>query len=182
MNDPGAFANTIGAGLLVLFCGEGLLNSTASIGGYMAFLLSLVRSAWGAWFIGLLTLITSLKSRLQLRLIVSILALFLLIAPLTLIEPFSGVLGERFGTVSQLEDDTSAEARVEIYDEYLNPALTNFVGNGIGDARNYHSTFLAVLMNLGWLGTIPYFSGILLPFWILFQTLIIILILWENRS
>jgi hypothetical protein len=171
MNDPGAFANTIGAGLLILFCGNGLLNSSAAVAGYMSFLLSLVRSAWGAWFIGLLTFVTSIKSKFQFRLIVGMLAIFLVVIPLSTIEPFSSTLSKRFETVENLESDTSAKHRIEIYNTELNNALTSFVGNGIGEGRNYHSTVLVVLMNLGWLGGVPYFSGILLIFWSLFQNI-----------
>ncbi|PSB09555.1 glucose-6-phosphate isomerase [Pleurocapsa sp. CCALA 161] len=171
MNDPGAFANTMGAGLLVLFSGEGILNLSTSIVGYMSFLLSLVRSAWGAWVIGLLTFITSVKSRFQIRFIVGILILSMFIISLSTIEPFSTTLSARFQTVSEIENDKSAQVRVELYNEELNSALQNLIGNGIGDRRNYHSTFLAVFMNLGWLGTIPYFSGIFLLFWSLFQNI-----------
>ena len=169
MNDPGSFANTVGAGLLILFCGKGLLNVQASVVGYIAFLLSLVRSAWGAWFIGLLTFFTSLKSQLQIRFIVGIFALSLLIIPLVTVEPLASTISGRFETITTLESDNSAQLRIETYNQIFDDAISNFVGNGIGDRYNYHSTVLAMLMNLGWLGTVPYFSSILLLFWSLFR-------------
>lgn len=137
--------------------------------GYLAFLLSLARSAWIGWFVGLLTLATSLKVNTQIRLIITIVAMAVLVVPLTTVEPFSEVINSRIATFSNLEEDGSLEGRKEIYNEYLWTALTSFVGEGIG-GEGYDSAILGLLLNLGWIGTLFYMGGMLLLVFRLFQS------------
>ena len=141
--------------------------------GYLAFLLSLVRTAWGGWLVGVFTLFFSLKSSLQIRLIVIFLVMALCIIPLTNIEPFSEVIQDRLGTFSNIESDGSAVARTETYSQLLIPALTSFVGYGIGNVPDFgrplDSTILAMLFSLGWLGSIFYMGGWLLLTFDLFR-------------
>ena len=53
------------------------------------FLLSLTRSAWIGWFLGILVFASSLKSSLQIKIIMILFGIGLCALPLTLIEPFS---------------------------------------------------------------------------------------------
>lgn len=180
MNSPGPYAEVMLAGLLLLFSSKNPLRLPASIAGYLAFLLTLVRSAWGGWFLGLLTLLASLKARLQMRLVITILLMGLCILPLTAIEPFSEILATRFETFSNLEDDTSLNDRTYNYGKNFNLAMSNLLGNGVGSiyTLNEKGVFEPVVLDsgildsfftLGWLGAIPYLGGMLLAMFELFQ-------------
>jgi len=168
MNSPGPFAIVIMAGLLLLFGSQGALCLPAAVAGYLAFLLTLVRSAWGGWFLGLLTLATSLKANFQIRLLITVVVIALCVIPLTVIEPFSEVINTRLETLSDIENDGSTLARQQTYEQLLGLALTSFIGEGIG-GETYDSSALAMLFNIGWLGTIFYMGGMLLLLFCLFQ-------------
>ncbi len=169
MNAPGPFAAVMMAGLLLLFSTKGALKLPATIFGYLAFLVSVVRTAWGGWFVALLVLSTSLKANLQMRLIITVLAMAVCVFPLTTIEPFSEVINSRFQSLSNVQDDGSGQARAEIYNTFLSSALTSFLGKGIGGMPGLDSGVLDMLFALGWLGTIFYMGGIILLLFELFQ-------------
>jgi hypothetical protein len=160
LNSPEPFVGFMAAGLLLLLCNNSKLSIPAQIAGYVSFLLSMVRTGWLGWLAGFLCLIFSLKEKFQIRLIVVFVVIAVCLAPLTQIEQFSGVM-ERFTTFGNLEDDGSASARQETYEETIDIALTNWFGDGMG-GRLYDSTILALLMNLGWIGTFFYVGGMLL--------------------
>ena len=167
MNAPLPFGMMMMAGLLLLFSYRGFLRLPASIFGYLSFMLSLVRTAWSGWFIGIFTLISTLKPNHRVRLIISIAVMALLIIPLTTIDPFAEVINSRFESFSSLEDDGSGLARQETYRLLLMPALTTVVGYGFGHLPDFggiplDSAILTMLFRLGWLGTIFYFGGWLL--------------------
>jgi hypothetical protein len=159
MNAPGPFASFMMAGLLLLFLNKGPLKLPAMVVGYLAFLLSLVRSSWGAWFLGLLILASSMNLKFQVRLIVTALAISILVVPLVTIEPFAGAIQARFETFSNLEKDGSGEARKAMYSEQLGPALTRVVGKGVG-SPGFDSGFINTLLSLGWIGTAFYMGGL----------------------
>lgn len=162
MNGPLVFAVFMMAGLLLLFTNQGVLRLPASVAGYLAFLLSLVRTAWGGWFVAMLTLAVSLKAKLQMRLIITILVMVMCVFPLTTIEPFSEVINSRLQSFSNVDEDGSSQARKATYQRYLEEALTTFVGKGIGGMPGLDSSLLDMLFALGWFGTIFYMGGMLL--------------------
>ena len=166
MNSPLVFAIMIMAGLLVLLSYRGALLIPASVFGYLAFLLSLVRTAWGGWVVGLLTLVTSLRPKFQMRLIIIITIMALCVVPLIHTEPFSEVINTRLETVTSLEDDGSGRIRQETYGLLLMPALTSVLGYGFGNVPDFgrplDSTILSTLFTLGWIGTLLYMGGWLL--------------------
>ncbi len=173
MHSPGPFANVILAGLLLLFNSQGVLRIPASVAGYLSFLLSLLRSAWGGWIVGMLTLLTSLKARLQMRLIITMLVMVLCVLPLATVEPFSKIISDRLGTITDIKNDTSYADRSARYNEKLNLALSNVLGNGIGSIYFVNergvleqvvldSGILDMFFTLGWFGAIPYLGGLAL--------------------
>ena len=168
MHSGEPFAAVMAGGLLVLFNKPGILNLWASGAGYLAFLLSSVRSAWIGWFAGLLTLASSLKAKYQMRLIIIVMVMAVLVIPLATMEQFSGKLGERFTSLSNLEEDGSLNSRQKYFETQIGSALTSYVGEGIGSGGQ-DSALLSTLFSLGWLGTICYVSGMLLLVFRLFQ-------------
>jgi hypothetical protein len=179
MASPGPFAVMMTAGLLLLFNSKEALRIPAATFGYLAFLLTMVRTLWGAWLVGLLTLLTSLKARLQMRLIITILVMAVCVIPLTTIEPFSQTIATRLQTFSDLEEDDSATVRKQIYENGLGRALSNGLGNGIGNTFVVidgklepiviDSGILEIFFTLGWFGALPYLGGIVLLCFNLFQ-------------
>lgn len=173
MHSPLPFAVTMMAGLLLLFSTEGILRIPAAVAGYLSFLLSAVRTSWGGWFVGFIALTTSLKPRLQMRLIVAILVMSVCVLPLTTIEPFATVINNRVQTLTSLQKDESAQARTDIYGKQLNLALSEGLGRGLGgswtvqdtgrvEGMVFDSGILDMFFTLGWFGAIPYLSGMFL--------------------
>ncbi|WP_264319845.1 O-antigen ligase domain-containing protein [Zarconia navalis] len=164
------FSTVMMAGLLLLLVNpnKGTLGIPSTAAGYLSFLLAKKRTTWGSWFLGLFILTGSLKSNTQIRLLVTILVTVLCVVPLTTLEPFSTILSSRFESLSNIEEDNSAAARQEAYSLALNDALNSFLGSGIG-GPSFDSGILSILLDLGWLGTIFYLSGILLLLFSLFQ-------------
>ncbi|WP_250124087.1 O-antigen ligase family protein [Chroococcidiopsis sp. CCMEE 29] len=180
MNSPGPFANVMIAGLLLLLNSRDPLRIPASVVGYLVFLLSLVRSAWGGFLVGLFTLLASLKARFQMRLIVIILVMAVCIIPLTAIEPFSEIISTRVESLYNIKDDVSFNERSETYEQKLNIALSNGLGSGMGGIYSINdkgvlgvivldSGILDMFFTLGWFGAIPYVGGVTLLLLSLFQ-------------
>lgn len=162
------FAAFLAAALLLLLVSQNFLKTPAMVVSFLAFLLTTVRSAWGAWLVGLLTLSTSLQGKQKKRLLITIAAIAILLVPLTRIEPFSNPIDERLATFQDIQEDGSALDRQNTYEEQLGVALTTFFGSGIGGV-GFDSSFLNLLIQFGWFGTIFYAVGLLLLVYSLFQ-------------
>jgi hypothetical protein len=180
MHSPGPFANIMMVGLLLMLSNIHPLNFVGSIAGYLSFLLSVVRSSWGGWVVGVLTLITNLKPKLQMRLVVTAIIMVICVLPVATIEPFATVINERLETVTNLQKDQSYKDRSDSYNKNLNIALSSPLGRGIGgtwiidkDGKLFmvvlDSGILDVFFALGWFGAIPYLGGLLLSLFSLFQ-------------
>jgi hypothetical protein len=102
------------------------------------------------------------------RLLITVLVMSICLVPLATIEPFSSSISARLETFSDLENDQSAADRQELYRIVLDSALTNVTGGGISGAR-IDSALLLMLMELGWIGMIPYVSGVVLLIFNLFK-------------
>jgi hypothetical protein len=170
MHSPGPFAIFMMAGLLLSFNGKGMFQIPSAITGYLSFMLSLVRSAWVGWFLGLIMLFSASKPKLQIRLVLTVLVLIAGVLPLTMMEPFAEVINARVQSLGDVGNDGSAQGRQEIYAEALPRALTSLVGSGLGSGQGFDSAVLDTLINLGWIGTIYYIGGLLLLIYKLFQS------------
>lgn len=174
MQSHGRFAITMQSGLLLLLTSKSPWRIPTAMVGTLAFLLTLVRSAWGAFVVGLLIFIPSLKQKLQLRIVMTMLILTICIFPLTTIEPFSERINNRLQTISNIEEDTSFRERKALYDYQLGEALSKFQGVGIGNTMyldvitgewvklNIDSGILNLFFTLGWMGGSIYLSGLIL--------------------
>jgi hypothetical protein len=173
MASPGPFSVMMMTGLLLLFEGKGPLSFPAAAVGYLSFLLTMVRTMWGSWFVGLLVLVTSLKLKLQMRLVITMIVMVICVLPLTTMEPFSKTINDRLQTFTNLEHDDSAIVRQQIYEEGLQSALTNSLGNGIGNTFIVNqkgilepividSGILDSFFTLGWFGAVMYLGGMIL--------------------
>jgi hypothetical protein len=174
MHSPGPFAIVMQAGLLLLFTHKKPLRIPAAIVGTLTFLLTLVRSAWGGWMISMLFFIPSLKTKLQLRIISTMLILGLCVLPLATVEPFASKVGDRIQTLINIRQDNSFRARQTIYQENLQASLSQFQGTGLGYTWSFDTSkkglsvtvidsgILDLFSTLGWVGAIPYLGGLVL--------------------
>jgi hypothetical protein len=115
--------------------------------------------------------------------IASLIALVLIALPLITLEPFSSTIGSRLGSLLSLQQDASYEARVEQFNRAIHFALSEVFGQGLigygGIPTSAHhisdmissqdNGYLALLVSLGWIGTIPYVTGVMLLLIKLFQ-------------
>jgi len=169
MHEPAACGYLMMTGGLLLLNSNNPLRIPAALFGYLTLLLTMVRTVWGAWLVGFITLITSLKPQLQMRLIITILVVTVCVIPLTTILPLSDGLTSRLQSFSNLENDTSANDRKALYQGLLNIALSEGFGQGLGSGEPIDSGILVILLTLGWFGTSFYLGGIILLLFILFQ-------------
>ncbi|AFY46358.1 hypothetical protein Nos7524_0443 [Nostoc sp. PCC 7524] len=175
MHSVGPYAAVLQAGLLLMFTGtQGALTFPASALGYLSFLLTQARSNWGGWVVGVIMIFISVKTRIQMRLIAIIVMMAICVVPLTTIEPISEVVAERMESFTNLQEDTSFRDRSGNYDRNLNLALTNGLGNGLGNIWKVNektgqievfvvdSGVLDMFFTLGWFGALPYLGGLIL--------------------
>lgn len=184
MHSPGPFANALMAGLLLLLNQQHPLGIVSSSVGYLSFLLTVVRSSWGGWVVGLLTLLTNLKPKLQMRLFITIIVLMLCVVPLTMIEPFSKIISDRLETVTNLDQDQSYRDRSESYDRKLSLALSSPLGNGIGGTWiiDKDGKFVSIVLDsgildtffaIGWFGAVFYLGAIFIILYDIFTAPVI---------
>lgn len=176
VNSPQDFAAIMMAGLLLLFANQGVWRFPSAAAGYLSFLLSLARSAWLSWSAGLLMFITSVNARLQMRLIVSIMVAAVFVVPLVNVEPFSTIIHDRVESLFSVKNDFSYQERVRGYNAFVGQAIAEFIGKGmrprIGSVNSFvigDNGLLLTLLTFGWFGTIPYFLGLVLLLFKLFQ-------------
>ena len=171
LNSPGPFADMMATALIVLFSCQSPLVAPAASAGILSFLLSAVRTGWLGWLGGMIFLISSLKPKQQFRLILILLVLAVLIIPLATIEPFSGNIATRFSTLGDLQSDDSAQVRKAIYQSFFESGIFNLIGDGLGVNETVDAGILSFILDLGWIGTLPYFGSLLLGGILLFKNL-----------
>ncbi|MEH2425163.1 MAG: O-antigen ligase domain-containing protein [Nostoc sp.] len=174
LHSVGPFGSVMQAGLLLLFTSSGNLIFPASAVGYLSFLLTQARTNWGGWLFGVIMIMGSVKARIQMRLITIIVVMAICVVPLTTIEPISGVVAARLETFSNLQEDGSFKDRSGTYDKNLGLALSNGLGNGLGNIWKVNektgqievvvidSGILDMFFTLGWFGGIFYMGGLIL--------------------
>jgi hypothetical protein len=169
LHSPQVLGGMLTASLLLLFSTKSFLRLPIMIFGYSAFLLSSARSAWFSWLIGLIVYLNFLSPRKKFGFLVSILIVCVLMIPLVSMEPFAGKILPRLDTLSQTASDGSFQDRIDTFKYLFDQALLSVVGYGLG-ARQIAGNdqgILALLFSLGWIGSIPYLSGIFLGFYCL---------------
>jgi hypothetical protein len=169
MNSPGTFGVFMAAGLLILFSCQSVLVLPSVVFGALAFLLGMVRTAWIAWFLGIMLIITSIKPKQQFKLVLTIAILSALVIPLVTMEPFASTILNRLETLSDIGNDGSFNERQILYSLLLNDAITSYIGRGIGVYGGFDSAILVMLFDLGWIGSIPYVGGLMLTIFTIFR-------------
>lgn len=178
LNSPHPFALVMMAGLLLLSGGGGLLRWPAATVGYLGFLLSLVRAAWGGWLLGLLFIVTQRRGS-RTGLIATLVVMTLIVLPLLTVGPVADRIDERLETLTELGQDDSFNARVEFYVETLPQAFLSPLGEGLGSTGRstkldtsggigelgenaaFDSGIMEIPFVLGWPGAVFYMGGLI---------------------
>jgi hypothetical protein len=167
LNSPGPYAQFLAAGLILLLADKKILTFPASVVGYLTFLLTLVRSCWGIWFLSLLIYSSSLKLKSMIRLFLMSLFLIIFVYSIASVEPFSDIIGARLTTISDVQSDGSFLERIRTYGDLTIFVLSQPIGFGLG-LSSLDSGFLYIFLSLGWLGGSLFMAG---SFMILFNLL-----------
>jgi len=182
MNSPGPYAIFMMVGLIYLLgtVTLGRVGSLAIILGYPAFLVTLVRSAWGGWIIGVLFLMQKffLVRGKRFAVLFSMLGLFI-VGGILLLE--DGVIVDRIASLSQIGEDPSYLARAQLYAKASSDIISRPLGAGLGsfggtshvsDAEvikrygAFDSGILEIPYVLGWLGGLFYIWALV---WLILQ-------------
>ena len=171
VNAPAPFAYAMIPGMLLIFAGRRLLNFLSAVAGYGGFLLSLVRSAWGGWLVGLIFLTMRTSGKGRSRLITVMLVSGLVAVPLLSTGVILEKVSARFQTFSSIEQDNSLNARLAAYKGVTIRILNDPVGYGMGVSGSasrkvndkvpvLDSGLLDIALQLGWLGAFLYYWGL----------------------
>ena len=171
LNSTGPLAFVLSGLLLLLIDARSVVAKVGVLPGALSVLLSLVRSAWGGWIVGIGFLTWRLRGRLRLRLIGLLAAVVLLGLPLFLYSSVGDRIATRAESVTNLEGDYSYQARFALYAHALTQVGRKPLGDGIGnfgvaaklsseEVANYDSGLFEILFSLGWLGTLFFLVGL----------------------
>jgi hypothetical protein len=166
LNSPGPFANTMMVGVLFLFLVRSPVKPAAAIAGYTSFLLSVVRTAWLSWIVGLVWMLKNSRPRVMIRFVLSMGLLVACLLPLLSDPRMADVIGDRMKTFTDLQHDDSFGARLEMYRILTADAIDNPFGYGLKNLEVSHgvgvdSGILAAVFSLGWLGGLLFAAGLL---------------------
>jgi len=180
LNSPAPFAVVTAVGLLLTLTEASPVAIAATMVGSLAFLLSLVRQAWGGWAVGFCTLLFLSEGKKRWQLLLSAVSLSALVLLFAMIHPFSEVIKGRFHSLNSISTDTSFHARSALYGDLFVSAFINPVGAGLGSTglatklstQNGNlgklgildSGVLDIAFSLGWLGGVPYLTGLICLF------------------
>lgn len=174
MNGPTAYGAMMVPVLLIVLVARDWMRFPAAFLGLGGVALSIVRTAWLGWGVGVAVLLTKLRGGQRLKLAAGLMAIGLLALPVLT----TGEIGERFTdrlqTFSDIEGDKSYQARQKLYAVMTEKALTNVVGTGVGAVGvatklsnrsgrvefNIDSGLLFVPYTLGWPGALLMLLGI----------------------
>jgi hypothetical protein len=169
MNSPPPFAITMLGGLILLLSARAAVQWLAGVPGYIAFLLSLVRTAWLGWILALAVYGAYLSSRARLRVMVAAAGLALMVVPLVSSDSLQAVVPERLASLKAPRGDESYRARLGLYLISVEDIVGHPLGRGHGTTggatlldeqregslgsqgqRTLDSGVIDVLRTLGW--------------------------------
>ena len=171
LNSPTPFAMVMLVGLLMLLSERTVVHVLVGVPAYLAFLFSLVRTAWGGWVIGVWVYASYLRSPARIRLAVSVGTLALLVGAVTA-TPLGSRIERRFATFTGLSEDKSLEVREATAGEIARSILEDPLGRGLGATgsarrlasgatQTFDNGLLNLFFSLGWVGGLLYLGGTL---------------------
>jgi hypothetical protein len=171
LNSPGPYGIALMAPLVLALIAKGPLKLVASIAGFTAFGLSLVRSAWGGWLLAVMYLVARMGGKARLRILATALVISGFTFPLVSAGPAASVLSKRFSSLSNIQQDGSYKNRLDLYKNFTVTALSQPLGMGLGinglaaklnpnATSGFDSGLLEVPYVFGWPGGIMFIWAI----------------------
>ncbi|MGI4862002.1 MAG: O-antigen ligase family protein [Janthinobacterium lividum] len=176
LNSLAPFTAVVLAGVLVTTVAQNNRGRMfAAVFGVIALGLSFVRSSWGALVIGIIYQMLFFDNRTRIRIVMGALIVVAATIPVFMSSNVSDNLETRLSTLTDLKNDNSFSARSDFYQTFLDTALTNIAGIGVGgtglstklsgDAsatqyKNFDSGIMEIPFVLGWPGTLLYVFGL----------------------
>lgn len=169
LNAPGPFALMMQTGLLLLFTVRTKYKLPINAAGYLAFLLSQIRTAWLGWLVGVVVLIGCCRGALLRRTILGLLALPLCLLPVMLVPSVGRAVEDRLSTLLHVDQDDSFQDRQDMYQTTMPEILTKPAGQGLLDTTEtsavragIDSGIVQIPLKLGCAGAALFGLGILL--------------------
>ena len=163
MHSPQSFAIFTLAGVLIVLGSNSVAKFPILVVSHVALLLSLARTVWGGWMLAIFIYLAVSKPARQIQLFLLATVTCFILTIIILGSPLYDVVAERIASLSNLQDDGSGGERLTTYQMLIWPALTSYVGLGLGTendfGRVFDSSVLQTLFSLGWIGTLSYFGG-----------------------
>jgi hypothetical protein len=170
LNSRNPFGVTMMVSAVCFLGGGGSRRVAASVPALLALLLSGTRAAWGGWVIAVAVtwqMAGSTGRRSIVRYLAIMVLAVLVMLPSTAIGP---VIFARLGTLMSLTEDYSYRERTGMYARRAVEVLVQPIGQGIGSigtaaklssgsVKSVDSGYYTMLLELGWVGTIPYVWG-----------------------
>jgi hypothetical protein len=164
------------AGLVVLL-GEGRrVRWLAAAPGFAAFMLSLVRAAWGGWVVAMGIIIFTARMKRRMAYLAIIGALAAVAFPLLTVGPIAEAVQARLNTATEIEADSSYRERVDFYGSFAATAFGTPLGVGLGttgiasrlrssdyalgDYGYFDSGIMDVFFTFGWLGAVVLLAAV----------------------
>jgi hypothetical protein len=175
MNSQGPFSIYCMAALLIVCARGGLMRFIAGAPILVALLLTLVRSSWLGFVVGLAVLLLHASVKQRARLIAIVILVPVLALPVVMTPVVSDTVGSRLMTLTNIQNDESYQDRRAFYDRFLATAIedaggagfgatglaTKFANNGrLGTLGNFDSGILELLFVLGWPGAVCFIFGL----------------------
>ena len=173
LNSPGPYAVALMFSLVFVIVAEGPLRFVAGVLGFPVFGLSLVRSAWGAWALAALFVVFKFGGKSRLRFLVVSAIIATASIPLFSVGPISSAISKRLGTLSNIQQDSSFNAREELYERFTLTALSQPIGIGFGQiglatklttgqTADFDSGLLEAPYEFGWVGSLIFLWAIVI--------------------
>lgn len=174
LNAPGPFASIMLAGLILLFSDRTVIGRLALGPGLVAFLLTLVRAAWGGWVVAVAFMGWRAHGTDRKRILSVLLIGIVLMVPLMLTGPIYERVASRAETLSGIQEDNSFNDRSEFLSISTGWVLTNPIGSGIGSTGRsaqmsdegglgtFDNGIFAIPYSVGWLGGLLYYTSVFL--------------------
>lgn len=177
MNGPGVLAVFLTVAVVLWLAKPHTAGMPAAGITGVALLLTQVRSAWVAFLVSAVLVVASLRPAQQLRAVVLVGLAALGMGALLLTPEMSELLDTRLASMENLDEDTSANARLLGHELALEFVTTNPLGVGIGQGDTTIEYFIsmrdsiivAAIVQFGLVGATLYFIAMFLLFAQLFR-------------
>ena len=163
LNSPGVFGCVMMCALIMLLSTKHKLRLPAITLGYASFLLSLHRSSWTAYLIGVFCVIIwdrKQRMRYAMTACVTLVVGFLVICMIS----SDDLISQRMLTFAKLSDDMSLQARLDVHERALAYIAAHPFGTGLTSGLSpegvLDSGVLTLFILLGWFGALCYFAAL----------------------